>query len=78
VLTYQVLGLFSAWIGARAVDTLRVATVGALGAIFLYFGLKAVQLTEMANRVWKRTAEYTMILKERRKLEERRKAAGAT
>ena len=78
VLTYQVLGLFSAWIGTRAVDTLRVATVGALGAIFLYFGLKAVQLTEMANRVWKRTAEYTMILKERRKLEERRKLTATT
>ena len=75
VLTYQVLGFFAAWIGTRVVDTLRVVTVGALGAIFLYFGLKAVQLTEMANRVWKRTAEYTLILKERRKLDERRKVA---
>jgi hypothetical protein len=75
VVTYQVLGLFGSWIGTRSVDALRLATVGALGAIFLYFGLKAVQLTEMANRVWKRTAEYTLILKERRKLEERRKAA---
>ena len=27
---------------------------------FLYYGLKAVQLTEMSNRVWKRTAEYTL------------------
>lgn len=74
VLTYQVLGFFAEWIGTRAVDTLRLATVGALGAMFLYFGLKAVQLTEMANRVWKRTAEYSLILKERRKLEARRHA----
>jgi hypothetical protein len=27
-----------------------------------------VQLTEMANRVWKRGAEYTLILAERRRL----------
>ena len=30
--------------------------------VFLYYGLKAVQLTEMSNRVWKRTAEYNLIL----------------
>jgi hypothetical protein len=38
------------------------------GAFFLYSGLKAVHLTEMANRVWKRTAEYSLILDERRRL----------
>ena len=36
--------------------------------MFLYYGLKAVQLTEMANRVWKRSAEYGLILAERRRL----------
>ena len=36
---------------------LRYTLVGALGAVFLYYGLKAVQLTEMSNRVWKRTAD---------------------
>jgi len=77
VLTYQILGLFTAWVGASAVDTLRYATVGAIGATFLYYGLKAVQLTEMSNRVWKRTAEYTLILKERRNLTERQKVARA-
>ena len=41
---------------------------GLLGAAFLYYGLKAVQLTEMANRVWKRTAEYNLILSERKRL----------
>lgn len=75
VMTYQILGLFTGWIGARGVDVLRFAMVGALGATFLYYGLKAVQLTEMANRVWKRTAEYTLILKERRKIEQRQHAA---
>ena len=35
---------------------------------FLYYGLKAVQLTEMSNRVWKRTAEYNLILAERQRL----------
>jgi len=42
--------------------------VGLLGAYFLYYGLKAVQLTEMANRVWKRSAEYGLILSERRRI----------
>ena len=39
-----------------------------LGVVFLYYGLKAVQLTEMANRVWKRTAEYSLIITERQRL----------
>jgi len=38
------------------------------GVFFLYAGLKAVHLTEMANRVWKRSAEYGLILSERRRL----------
>jgi len=37
-------------------------------AIAEYGGLKAVHLTEMANRVWKRSAEYGLILSERRRL----------
>ena len=39
-----------------------------IGAVFLYYGMKAVQLTEMSNRVWKRTAEYNLILSERKRL----------
>jgi hypothetical protein len=50
------------------VSSLRYAVVGLVGAYFLYYGLKAVQLTEMANRVWKRSAEYGLILNERRRL----------
>jgi hypothetical protein len=38
------------------------------GLFFLYGGLKAVHLAEMANRVWKRSAEYGLILSERRRL----------
>ncbi len=45
----------------------RYLVLGVLGAVFLYFGLKAVHLTEMANRVWKRTAEYSLIVEERRR-----------
>ena len=77
VLTYQVLGLFTARIGVGGVDSLRYGTLGALGALFLYYGLKAVQLTEMSNRVWKRSAEYTLILKERRNLRARQHSAQA-
>ncbi len=52
---------------ARWVVVARYAlTVG--GAFFLYSGLKAVHLSEMASRVWKRSAEYGLILQERRRL----------
>ena len=36
-----------------------------VGVFFLYSGLKAVHLSEMATRVWKRSAEYGLILDER-------------
>ena len=39
------------------------------GVFLLYAGLKAVHLTEMANRVWKRSAEYGLIISERRRLQ---------
>ena len=66
--SYGVLGLLTAQIGVVSVQGLRYAVVGVLGAVFLYFGLKAVHLTEMANRVWKRSSEYGLILAERRRL----------
>ncbi|MGE0593585.1 MAG: hypothetical protein AB7G23_06130 [Vicinamibacterales bacterium] len=47
---------------------LRLGAVGLLGLVFLYYGLKAVQLTGMANRAWKRAAEYKLILAERARL----------
>ena len=68
VITLLVVGSLSAYIGDAVISGLHYAVVGVLGAAFLYYGLKAVQLTEMSNRVWKRTAEYTLILAERKRL----------
>ena len=62
------LGLLSEQIGDSWVEGLRYAVVGSLGAVFLYLGLKAVHLTEMSNRVWKRSSEYGLILAERRRI----------
>ena len=66
--SYQVLGTLTGQIGADWVQWLRYATVGSLGTAFLYLGLKAVHLTEMANRIWKRGAEYGLILDERKRI----------
>ena len=66
--TYQVLSSLNVTSEYQWVSSLRYVVVGLIGAYFLYYGLKAVQLTEMANRVWKRTAEYGLILTERRRL----------
>ena len=70
--TYQVLGFFTAQLGETGVTLLRYVLVSLLGGAFLSYGLKAVHLTEMSNRVWKRATEYSLILAERRRLEERR------
>ena len=77
VITYQAMGLFTTQMGMGSIDSLRYGALGVLGAIFLYYGLKAVQLTEMSNRVWKRSAEYTLILKERRHILARQHSAQA-
>ena len=67
-LVYQGLGELAPEIGERAVTVLQGLVVGTAGTLFLYFGLKAVHLTEMANRVWKRASEYRLIIAERRRL----------
>jgi hypothetical protein len=67
-LSYVLLGTMAPSLGTDWVTLLRSATVTVVGAFFLYYGLKAVHLTEMANRVWKRSAEYSLILSERRRL----------
>lgn len=69
-LSYGLIGQLTPQVGEDWVQGLRYVVVGGLGAVFLYFGLKAVHLTEMANRVWKRRAEYGLILAERRKIAE--------
>ena len=67
-LTYQVLGSLAPRFGAAQMNLVRSAVVSLVGGFFLYYGLKAVHLTEMANRVWKRSAEYGLILSDRRRL----------
>jgi hypothetical protein len=67
-LSFQILATMNLPPAYAWVASLRYLVVGAIGAYFLYYGLKAVQLTEMANRVWKRSAEYGLILNERRRL----------
>jgi len=67
-LSYRVLGMLTGSIGAVGVQALQYLTVGLLGAVFLYLGLKAVHLTEVAGRIWKRSAEYQLILRDRERL----------
>jgi hypothetical protein len=63
------LGSLQDSLGESGLTVLRYTIIGVLGACFLYYGLKAVQLTAMSNRIWKRAAEYNLILIERRRLE---------
>lgn len=50
------------------VAVMRYTLLAILGGWFLYYGMKAVQLTDMGNRVWKKSAEYSLILAERKRL----------
>ena len=68
VVLFMLFGSLTTTLGESGVTALRYFLVSLLGAVFLYYGLKAVQLTEMSNRVWKRTAEYNLILTERKRL----------
>ena len=68
-LSYQVLGTLGSRLDAGWISVIRYFVVTAVGTFFLYYGVKAVQLTEMANRVWKRSTEYRLILNERRRLD---------
>ena len=54
--------------GGNWLTIVRYGLLTVLGAWFLYYGIKAVQLTDMGNRVWKRSAEYSLILAERKRL----------
>ena len=66
--SYQGLGSLTGQIGAAWVQWLQIGVGGSLGTVFLYLGLKAVHLTEVASRIWKRGSEYDLILAERRRL----------
>jgi hypothetical protein len=54
--------------GGNWLTIVRYGMLTVLGGCFLYYGVKAVQLTDMGNRVWKRSAEYNLILAERKRL----------
>jgi hypothetical protein len=66
--TYELFGRLGSWFSPITMSVIRYGVVSIVGGAFLYWGIKAVHLTEMANRVWKRSAEYSLILNERRKL----------
>jgi hypothetical protein len=67
IVALAILGSRSAAPGAAWVTIVRYVLTLA-GAFLIYSGLKAVHLSEMASRVWKRTAEYGLILDERQRL----------
>jgi hypothetical protein len=68
VAVYAVIGSLAARLGDDRVSALRYWLVVTIGGTLLYYGLKAVQLTEISNRVWKRAIEYGLIVSERQRL----------
>jgi hypothetical protein len=70
-LTFQILGRMGAMLSTVVIDSLRYGIIGGLGAYFLYYGLRAVQLTAVSSRIWKRAAEYDLILDARRRQQHR-------
>lgn len=75
VLAYLLVEAFAHTLSSGATTTLRYAIVTAIGAVLLYLGLKAVQLTGISSRVSKRSTEYGLVLEERRRLAVRGPAA---
>lgn len=67
IVALAILGSRNAAPGAAWVTIVRYVLTLA-GAFLIYSGLKAVHLAEMASRVWKRTAEYGLIIDERQRL----------
>ena len=76
-LSYRLLGMAAGGLGAAGAQMLQYLTVGLLGAVFLYLGLKAAHLAAVAGRIWERSAEYQLILRGRERLLAAGKAAGA-
>ena len=71
VLVFLAVGALAPALGLGAVRALQTVIAVALGGAFLYCGVRAVHLTEMANRVWKRATEYGLIVAERRHIRDR-------
>ena len=76
VASYKVLGLFDQTLSPNQIEAARYLALVALGSGFVYIGMKAVHLTEMGTRVWKRATEYRLILEARQKWAQDRRAAG--
>lgn len=55
-------------ISPAALELLTRSLVVGLGMIFLYFGMKAVQLTSVSTRLSKKLQEYSFILAERQRI----------
>jgi hypothetical protein len=70
-LTYEILGSLTGIIGPATVSAIRYLIISIVGGAVLYWGVKAVHLTAMANRVWKRSTEYNLVLQERRRIAKR-------
>ncbi len=69
VTLYLLLDKFLGSLGQGWVTGLRYSALALLGGALMYLGMKAVHLTEISNRVWKRATEYGLILAERRRLQ---------
>jgi hypothetical protein len=67
IVLYFAMGAFAELLSAEWTVALRGSLIAVLGSALFYVGLKAVQLTEIGNRVWKRATEYELILDERKK-----------
>lgn len=48
-------------------ETVETLALSLLGGVLLYLGMMAVHLTGVGNRVWKRAAEYDLIVAERKR-----------
>jgi hypothetical protein len=67
VMLYAVLQWSQVTLAPETVELVRYAALTGIGGTFLVIGLKAVHLTEMGTRVWKRATEYKLILDARQK-----------
>ncbi|MBM3777920.1 MAG: hypothetical protein FJW23_06715 [Acidimicrobiia bacterium] len=69
-LVFAVVG-FAPGLGTVAARAIQGVIVLLATGVFVYLGVRAVHLTEVANRVWKRATEYGLIVSERRRLSSR-------
>jgi hypothetical protein len=56
-------------LSASGRELTRYGLLAAFGALLVYFGLRAVHLTQIGARLWKRAEEYRLIVQSRRRRE---------